>query len=77
MFRIVCNLQPSVTSDNDLKLPKCLHYLETCLGTTQVSEDLLPIGTKIWKELETTNRAIKLITEREDLLGNNPVIILL
>jgi hypothetical protein len=50
-----------------LKLVSVLH--------AQVSDDLLPIGTKIWKELETTICAIKLITEREDLLGNNPVSI--
>jgi hypothetical protein len=39
----------------------------------QVSEELLPIGSKIWNELDTTIRVIKQITEREDLLGNNPV----
>lgn len=40
----------------------------------QVKEELLPIGEKIWKELETTVKAVKMITEREELLGNNPVI---
>jgi len=66
-FQSTIELVESVLAKVDINVARLYEKL-------LVPPELLPIGAMIWKELDTTISAIKAVTGRPELLGNNPVI---
>eukprot|EP00285_Hemiselmis_virescens_P015091 CAMPEP_0173381640 /NCGR_PEP_ID=MMETSP1356-20130122/4035_1 /TAXON_ID=77927 ORGANISM="Hemiselmis virescens, Strain PCC157" /NCGR_SAMPLE_ID=MMETSP1356 /ASSEMBLY_ACC=CAM_ASM_000847 /LENGTH=993 /DNA_ID=CAMNT_0014335553 /DNA_START=55 /DNA_END=3036 /DNA_ORIENTATION=- len=66
-FQSTIELVESVLAKVDINVAKLYEKL-------LVPPELLPIGALIWKELDMTIAAIKSVTGRNELLGNNPVI---
>mmetsp|Transcript_32228 Transcript_32228/g.79090 ORF Transcript_32228/g.79090 Transcript_32228/m.79090 type:complete len:1003 (+) Transcript_32228:38-3046(+) len=66
-FQSTIELVESVLAKVDINIAKLYEQM-------LVKPELLPIGEKIWKELDTTISAVKAVTGRNDFVGNNPVL---